>query len=349
MNKKAVSLILIAVMLLALIPMSAFADQAKSGVCGSNAAWSFDDGRLTVFGSGRMYDYNAPSEAPWSAWGDKIDTVAVNNGITDIGKNAFSSCVNLRKVFLPVSIEEVYPAFSGTALESIYYGGTLKQWLEIKIYDDSDAFYGAMVYLGDTSDPFTDIEGWYHDYIVDCYAAGIINGYPDGTFRPDNLVTRAEFVKMLYNMCGSPDMSGFGELPFSDTDEMWNGFNDAVLWGSLTGVVRGYDDLTFRPNESISRAQMATFAYRVLCLGAEAEALGEYKTDSGFTDSSDILRCYKEAVGVMSGLGIIEGFPDNSFRPNETASRGQSSKVLVKTLAAIAMLNEQTGKLFKLR
>lgn len=282
-----------------------------------------------------------------------ITSIVIPDSVTSIGEYAFEYCLALKEIHLPASLRTVHVTsfFNCGALESIYYGGSLRQWKEGVTFDGeyssaydgtNDGLANAAVYFDDESDPFTDIDCAFHDYIVAGYAADILNGYPDNTFRPNQSVTRAQFVTMLYNMCGKPDISGYGELEFKDTSSISSAYKDAVLWGYLGGIVSGYSDGTFRPNERISRAQMATFAYRLLKELVGEDVISQYNTDSNFTDSGSIANSYREAVNVMSTLEIINGYEDGSFRPNATATRGASAKIIVSVyIVAAAMLEQQ--------
>ena len=284
-------------------------------------------------------------------WCMALESVEMPSSLTDISQYAFHSCRSLKEIYFPSSLKTVnVTSFVDCgALESIYYGGSLREWKE-KVtftgeypYDsyDNDRLVNAAVYFADESDPFTDIDCAFHDYIVAGYAADIINGYPDNTFRPYRSVTRAQFITMLYNMCGSPDVSGYGYLAFKDASSISSAYEDAVLWGCLSGIVSGYGDGTFRPNDSISRAQMATFAYRLLKELVGEDVVSQYNTDSNFTDSDSIANSYREAVNVMSTLEIINGYEDGSFRPNATATRGASAKIIVSVYIAAAAMLEQ--------
>lgn len=282
-----------------------------------------------------------------------ITSIVIPDSVTSIGEYAFEYCLALKEIHLPASLRTVHVTsfFNCGALESIYYGGSLRQWKEGVTFDGeyssaydgtNDGLANAAVYFDDESDPFTDIDCAFHDYIVAGYAADILNGYPDNTFRPNQSVTRAQFVTMLYNMCGKPDISGYGELEFKDTSSISSAYKDAVLWGYLGGIVSGYSDGTFRPNERISRAQMATFAYRLLKELVGEDVISQYNTDSNFTDSGSIANSYRVAVNVMSTMEIINGYEDGSFRPNATATRGASAKIIVSVyIVAAAMLEQQ--------
>ena len=190
----------------------------------------------------------------------------------------------------------------------------------------------ANIVCGDVlEDPFTDIAGsGYHDYIVAAANAGIINGYAeaDGThvFKPKQDVTRAQFVTMLWRAVGSPDASG--TLKFADSGMVANAYREAVIWGVENGIVAGYGDNTFRPNQNISRAQMATFMYRYLKNVAQYD-FGTV-SEVSFKDAGTIDGNYKDAVNAIVAIGIMNGVNSDLFAPNQTANRGMSATVILR-------------------
>ena len=121
---------------------------------------------------------------------------------------------------------------------------------------------------------FSDTEMWAEQYINELAAAGIVNGYPDGTFRPDNTVTRAEFVTMLMRIIGQEG----GRNGFADVQGHWA--EKYVAKAAEYGYVGGYPDGTFRPDASITRAE----AFKIMSTVFGWEADG---TESRFTDVTE--------------------------------------------------------------
>ena len=194
--------------------------------------------------------------------------------------------------------------------------------------------------------PFSDISNsGYCDYIVVGYLAGIINGYEDGTFRPNKTVTRGQFITMLWRAVGEPGAENT-TLNFKDAANIPDAYKDAVAWGVEAGIIKGYDDDTFRPNQSISRAQMATFSYRLLVLIVGEEAIDEFNQPCGFKDAASVADPYVDAVNVCANLGIILGFDTDrdgegdTFRPNDTANRGQAATIILRVVVALDALVE---------
>lgn len=114
-----------------------------------------------------------------------------------------------------------------------------------------------------TESPFEDVKNSggmasYYKAILWAAENGVIEGYEDGTFRPDTVCSRAQFVTLLWRLVGSPTPTI--ENPFTDLDD--NGYYEAILWAYETGVAAGYDDGTFLPYNDCTRAHIVTFIYR---------------------------------------------------------------------------------------
>ena len=189
---------------------------------------------------------------------------------------------------------------------------------------------------------FGDIDNsGYREGIELAAAKGIINGYADGTFKPDAQVTRAQFITMLYRVAGSPEVEipegkTEIELGFTDADTISDEYKTAVAWGVQNGIIKGYEDKTFRPNQAISRAQMATMLYRYLTLeDVWGAASDEMKATYDFTDKDDIAAPYVEAVNFMANMEFIKGFADGHFGPDETVTRGQAATVFARIFDAV--------------
>ena len=179
-------------------------------------------------------------------------------------------------------------------------------------------------------EPFSDIEGWFHDYIIVAAAAGLVNGFPDGTFRPDENVTREQYITMLYRLFDTDEDKEGAELTFTDAGTIGYG-KEAVSWGVANGVINGYTDNTFRPNAKITRAEMAAMTYRALCSVLGEEAPDDFNVDAGFKDVVSG-SYYETPVNVLAHMGIINGMGEGVYAPDGTATRAQAAKILASIL-----------------
>ncbi|MFC4306699.1 S-layer homology domain-containing protein [Cohnella boryungensis] len=172
----------------------------------------------------------------------------------------------------------------------------------------------------------SDIAGhWAEASIKEAAAQGIIGGYIDGTFKPKGEVTRAEFAVMLARML---KLQGNGAaLGFTDKDNIGAWAKQGIAQVVQAGIVKGYGDGSFKPNEKISRAEMVTMI---------ANALGIAKSTStatGFADDSEIPAWAKAAVAATQENNIVQGVNGNKFAPTQTATRAEAAVVLLKALA----------------
>ena len=193
----------------------------------------------------------------------------------------------------------------------------------IRVRDRADVVVGTTA-----ADPFTDIStSGYYKNIVEAANAGIINGYDDGTYRPNNVVTRAQFITMLYRAAGSPEVKNTS-LKFDDAGTIADPYVTAVAWGVENKVINGYGDNTFRPDQKISRAQMATFMYRYMKDVAHYD-FGDVKP-CGFADADQIAAPYVDAVNAIVSAGVMNGMNATTFAPNDTANRGMAATVILR-------------------
>ncbi len=189
---------------------------------------------------------------------------------------------------------------------------------------------GTVIPANHDSDPFNDIaESGFHDSIIEASELGIINGYGDGSFRPNQAVSRAQFVTMLWRAAGEPSPEKT-ELSFTDAEYIAEPFTAAVAWGVENGIINGYGDGSFRPNQAVSRAQMATFVYRYMKNVAEYD-FGEVKA-AEYDDAAEIAAPFVDAVNALTSTGIVKGTTENTFEPNEVAVRGAAAAVIVRMM-----------------
>ena len=113
------------------------------------------------------------------------------------------------------------------------------------------------------TEPFTDVSDthWARDAIIWAYENCIITGYDATTFGPEDGLTRAQFVTIMYRYAGSPQTSG-DLSAFSDCASIASCYRNAVSWAAENGIIKGYNDGTFRPNNVITRAQLAAILAR---------------------------------------------------------------------------------------
>lgn len=161
---------------------------------------------------------------------------------------------------------------------------------------------------------------WAADRINKLVTRGAIKGYPDNTFRPDTTITRAEFTTVVVKAFNLTNSNG---KVFTDTSGHWA--KDYIATATAAGIVGGYNDNTFGPDDPITREQMAAIVVKASCLTAAA---GENQ----FIDNSSIADWAQDAVATAVNHQIINGYPDNTFKPGGKATRAEAVTVIVNAL-----------------
>ena len=184
----------------------------------------------------------------------------------------------------------------------------------------------------ETSAPsFSDVAGhWGEASVLEAAKRGLFNGYPDGRFGPDDNVTRAQFVTVLYRMSGSPETSA--QTPFEDIGTLSAEFRRAVAWAYENGYVNGKADTVFDPSGFLTRqeALKILFYYSGGQSGMELMLYSTY--DEAYADSGDIASWAKPAMYWGVYKGIISGTSEDTLSPQGTATRAQLAKILVNYL-----------------
>ncbi len=174
----------------------------------------------------------------------------------------------------------------------------------------------------------TDIAGhWAESSILQAVREGIVTGYSDGSFKPNRIVTRAEFALMLMNALKRTNQGG--ELLFSDASKIANWAKNAVALAVEAGYINGYRDGTFRPNSAITRAEMAIMVAKVLGLSSEKGLATEFKDDLAIPEWA------KGAIVSIQAKEIMKGSPNGEFAPAAKATRAEAVTVLLKLLEAM--------------
>lgn len=168
---------------------------------------------------------------------------------------------------------------------------------------------------------------WAKDYIIQLVSEGVVSGYDDGTFRPDNPVTRAEFIKMVVNGFGYQVNETPATLEFTDVENSaW--FATYVEAAATANIVDGYSDGTFRPGNTINRAE----AMKILLAAAGIEP-----SETSSIEFPDVAMdaWFTPYVLKAREMGIVSGYADGNFGPGDPMTRGQVAKVIVELMGQL--------------
>ncbi len=161
---------------------------------------------------------------------------------------------------------------------------------------------------------------WGYDAISSLGGQGYVSGYPDGTFRPNDDITRAEFVSIMDKALKLAPYT-VPTPTFSDVSPgAW--FDQMVETAVYAGIAKGFGDGTFRPESNITREELACVL--VQALGQQDEAMADMSGKTDFTDDAGISAWARGFVVLAVKDGLLKGYPDGSFRPQGYATRAEA-------------------------
>ena len=182
----------------------------------------------------------------------------------------------------------------------------------------------------DVTEMFTDVtKNWAYPGIQYCVTHGIMGGMGDGTFAPTGTTTRAQIVQILYNLEGTPAVSG--TTPFTDLTANW--YKPAILWAYQNNVVAGKSPTTFDPEGPVTREQIALILTQYMFHVLKMERTWTPADLSAFPDGAQVSSWAKEAMQDAVALGLINGTkaPDGLvyLDPQGSAARQQVATILM--------------------
>ncbi|AFH59450.2 hypothetical protein B2K_01685 [Paenibacillus mucilaginosus K02] len=180
---------------------------------------------------------------------------------------------------------------------------------------------------------FTDTDGtWAQDAIEGLSGRLVVDGYPDGSFRPEVPVSRSEFAAMLARALGwVPDSSA--SVQYTDVDPAaWDAGYIASM--SERGLLSGYEDGSFRGSQRITREEAAVLLTRALAyVQTEAQSAGAGTgSTAAFADSGEVSSYAREAIAKAQAQGLLSGYEDGTFKPQGLTNRAETVTLISKLL-----------------
>ena len=179
--------------------------------------------------------------------------------------------------------------------------------------------------------PFTDVkaEDWFYEAVKYAYDSELMDGTSSSTFAPLMTTNRAMIVTILWRLEGQPETDA--TLSFTDVESgVW--YTDAVNWAASKGIVKGYSDTVFAPNDTVTREQLATILYRYAEYKEyDVSARGVLTT---FTDGANTSFWATEAMEWAVGSGLLSGKDGGKLDPTGTATRAEVATILMRFLTA---------------
>ena len=180
---------------------------------------------------------------------------------------------------------------------------------------------------------FTDVDedDWFYDATVYAFENGLMNGYSETNFGAGHSLTRAMIVTILYRREGEPDVTEL-QNPFNDVPETsW--YTAAVKWAADNGIVLGYGDDRFGPEDMVTKEQLAVIIYRAE--QASGNIPPDTTTDCEWPDRGKINDWAKPAVDALTDQGVFRDIPKVSFNPQTPATRAEAVSMLYRWLTAM--------------
>ena len=182
----------------------------------------------------------------------------------------------------------------------------------------------------DVTQMFTDVtKNWAYPGIQYCVTHGIMGGMGDGTFAPTGTTTRAQIVQILYNLEGTPAVSG--TTPFTDLTANW--YKPAILWAYQNNMVAGTSPTTFAPDQPVTREQIAVILTQYMFHVLKMNRTWTPADLSAFPDGAQVSSWAKEAMQDAVALGLINGTKASDglvyLDPQGSATRQQVATILM--------------------
>lgn len=180
---------------------------------------------------------------------------------------------------------------------------------------------------------FNDIAGhWAEQYINRAVSQGFIKGYPDGSFKPDAQVSRAEFVSMINRAL---ENSGTASISFSDVSR-GDWYYEDVAKAVRAGYVLGYSDATFKPGRSITRQEACVMISKFVPTYGESGRL------QNFSDYRSVADWAYTAMSKVNGRGHIGGYADGRLHPLDNLTRAQAAKIISEIIDEEKIVSSDT-------
>ncbi|MDD4592151.1 MAG: S-layer homology domain-containing protein [Parabacteroides sp.] len=177
---------------------------------------------------------------------------------------------------------------------------------------------------------FNDVSGWYQPYVNFVSARGIM--YGNDSFMPNNPITRGDLAHFLANM-SDVDIKNYNSNVFLDISNN-HLYAKSIAWAYSTGVIEGYEDGTFKPDQIITRQELAAMLNRYTNIISKAYLPMKFE-QKDFKDDKQIASYAKESVYYLQQAGVINGRGNNYFVPLENVTRAECAKMITTVMNGI--------------
>ncbi|OBZ15001.1 hypothetical protein A8L34_14065 [Bacillus sp. FJAT-27264] len=265
------------------------------------------------------------------------DALKLLGDVYEITKNKDGDFAKAITITLPFDKSKV--DFNKSAVGLYWLNEQTKKWVQLEnlqIDQDSGLVSGSVTHFTKfavlVSDKavaptpsveadFADIKGhWAEENIKELIELGAIKGYPDDTFRPDNRITRAEFVTIVVKAFNLQAGAG---TTFGDTKTHWA--KDAIATAAALGIVNGYSADTFAPDEVVTREQVAAMVVRAAQIATTDKSIS-------FADSQQVSDWARPALAAAVSSGLVNGYTDGTVKPQGDTTRAEAAAIILRAL-----------------
>ena len=197
--------------------------------------------------------------------------------------------------------------------------------LTIKVTSESGTNNNTYKLTTKTATGFTDVKStdWFYSYVNKAVEEGIVLGIGDNKFGPYTNITRQDFAVMTVRMLGVA-VDDKLTIPYTDSDKISEYAKNAVAYCAANKILSGYEDMTFRPQQNITREEAA----KILAVALKLEVTGT----TTFADNARIQSWAVPYVAACQKAGVFNGDEANRFNPQQKITRAETAKVMVDSL-----------------
>ena len=223
---------------------------------------------------------------------------------------------------IEVSFKEVASS-GGSSDGSSSSGESDKETIEKPVVDETETKEDPI--KTEWVNPFSDVktDDWYYEYVKYINGKNLMKGISESEFAPNNTVTRAMFVTVLYRLEKEPTAN---KADFADVQK-GTYYENAVGWAVQNGIVNGVSETEFAPDSTITREQMATIIHRYMKFKGLNMSAGENADTTSYDDFGNISDYAKDAFRYACSNGIISGTSKSTLSPKESATRAQMAAI----------------------
>ncbi len=254
-----------------------------------------------------------------------LDISCMSNAKADC-TDMFNATTGINKIVVGNGWDASKPGAFPESPSGKWWSAGAKRWMTVQEIA-SQRKNVADTYTSYRGFPDLDPTAWYLSVVSQAADLGLINGYGNGNFGPNDNITRGQAATILWNMAGNPE-PGADVMRFRDV-EAGKYYADAVAWASSVGVVNGYKGGKFGPNDPITREQfavmLANYARKVAGMSVSGSA-ADYKS---MKDAAKVAKWAESSVGWCFRSKILSGTKDGYVNPQGNATRAEAAKMFV--------------------